>query len=84
MNGPIQKLASAPIQHDLEKFQAEYDGFKARLKSLEADGKRVWAYKHALQPPHEPKKLLVIGSGATAMTLVPPPIEAPTSTGRPL
>ncbi|MDE3122847.1 MAG: dihydrolipoyl dehydrogenase, partial [Paracoccaceae bacterium] len=34
------------------------------LPGLEADGKRVWAYKHALMPPHEPKKLLVIGSGA--------------------
>ncbi|MET1412094.1 dihydrolipoyl dehydrogenase [Roseibium sp. HPY-6] len=40
-------------------------GARARqLPRLEADGKRVWAYKHALQPPHEPKKLLVIGSGA--------------------
>ncbi len=40
-------------------------GARARqLPGLESDGKRVWAYKHALQPPHEPKKLLVIGSGA--------------------
>ncbi len=40
-------------------------GARARgLPGLEADGKRVWAYKHALQPPHMPKKLLVIGSGA--------------------
>ncbi|MBL3608639.1 dihydrolipoyl dehydrogenase [Rhodovulum sulfidophilum] len=40
-------------------------GARARnLPGLEADGKRVWSYKHALQPPHEPKKLLVIGSGA--------------------
>ncbi len=34
------------------------------LPGLEADGKRVWNYKHALVPPHMPKKLLVIGSGA--------------------
>ena len=34
------------------------------LPGLEADGKRVWNYKHALLPPHMPKKLLVIGSGA--------------------
>jgi dihydrolipoamide dehydrogenase len=34
------------------------------LPGLEADGKRVWHYKHALLPPHMPKKLLVIGSGA--------------------
>ena len=40
-------------------------GARARqLPGLEADGKRVWAYKHALQPPHMPKNLLVIGSGA--------------------
>ncbi|MDO5605012.1 MAG: dihydrolipoyl dehydrogenase [Paracoccus sp. (in: a-proteobacteria)] len=34
------------------------------LPGLEPDGKRVWHYKHALKPPHMPKKLLVIGSGA--------------------
>ncbi|MHA7886807.1 dihydrolipoyl dehydrogenase [Roseicyclus sp.] len=40
-------------------------GARAReLPGLEADGKRVWTYKHALVPPHMPKKLLVIGSGA--------------------
>ena len=40
-------------------------GARAReLPGLEADGKRVWTYKHALNPPHMPKKLLVIGSGA--------------------
>ena len=40
-------------------------GARARdLPGLEADGKRVWSYKNALMPPHMPKKLLVIGSGA--------------------
>ncbi len=40
-------------------------GARAReLPGLEADGNRVWTYKHALQPPHMPKILLVIGSGA--------------------
>ncbi|MBK5926281.1 dihydrolipoyl dehydrogenase [Rhodobaculum claviforme] len=40
-------------------------GARAReLPGLEADGKRVWTYRHALQPPHMPKELLVIGSGA--------------------
>ena len=40
-------------------------GARAReLPGLEADGRRVWSYKHALVPPHMPKKLLVIGSGA--------------------
>ncbi len=34
------------------------------LPGLEADGKRVWNYRHALKPPHVPEKLLVIGSGA--------------------
>ena len=40
-------------------------GARAReLPGLEGDGKLVWTYKDALQPPHMPKKLLVIGSGA--------------------
>ena len=40
-------------------------GARAReLPGLEADGKLVWTYRHALQPPHMPKNLLVIGSGA--------------------
>ncbi|HDZ80216.1 MAG TPA: dihydrolipoyl dehydrogenase [Roseobacter sp.] len=40
-------------------------GARARnLPGLEADGKRVWMYRDALKPPHMPKKLLVIGSGA--------------------
>ncbi|MBC6438454.1 MAG: dihydrolipoyl dehydrogenase [Rhodobacteraceae bacterium] len=40
-------------------------GARAReMPGLEADGKRVWTYKAALMPPHMPKKLLVIGSGA--------------------
>ena len=40
-------------------------GARAReLPGLEADGEQVWTYKHALLPPHMPKKLLVIGSGA--------------------
>jgi len=40
-------------------------GARAReLPGLEADEKLVWTYKTALTPPHMPKKLLVIGSGA--------------------
>ncbi len=40
-------------------------GARARdLPGLEADGDRVWSYKHALSPNRMPKKLLVIGSGA--------------------
>ncbi len=40
-------------------------GARAReLPGLEADGDLVWSYKHALNPPHMPKNLLVIGSGA--------------------
>ena len=43
-------------------------GARAReLPGLEADGQRVWAYRHALQPPHMPKELLVIGSGAIGL-----------------
>lgn len=40
-------------------------GARARsLPGIEADGDLVWSYKHALVPPHMPKRLLVIGSGA--------------------
>lgn len=40
-------------------------GARAReVPGLEADGDLVWTYKHALNPPRMPKKLLVIGSGA--------------------
>lgn len=40
-------------------------GARAReLPGLEADGERVWTYRHALEPKHMPKRLLVIGSGA--------------------
>ena len=43
-------------------------GARARdLPGLEADGQRVWSYKHALAPPHMPKDLLVIGSGAVGI-----------------
>ena len=40
-------------------------GARAReLPGLEADGDRVWTYRHALVPDRMPRKLLVIGSGA--------------------
>ncbi|MDA9291630.1 dihydrolipoyl dehydrogenase [Planktomarina temperata] len=40
-------------------------GARAReLPGLEGDEDLVWTYKTALTPPHMPKKLLVIGSGA--------------------
>ena len=40
-------------------------GARAReLPGLKGDGDLVWTYKTALTPPHMPKKLLVIGSGA--------------------
>jgi dihydrolipoamide dehydrogenase len=40
-------------------------GARARdLPGLEADGNRVWSYKHALVANRMPKDLLVIGSGA--------------------
>ncbi|WP_048862737.1 dihydrolipoyl dehydrogenase, partial [Acidisphaera rubrifaciens] len=40
-------------------------GARAReLPGLEADGKTVWTYKHAMVPDRMPKSLLVIGSGA--------------------
>ncbi len=40
-------------------------GARAReLPGLEADGDRVWTYRHALVPKRMPEKLLVVGSGA--------------------
>ncbi|MEO0819603.1 MAG: dihydrolipoyl dehydrogenase [Pseudomonadota bacterium] len=40
-------------------------GARAReLPGLEADGERVWTYRHAMTPKYMPKRLLVIGSGA--------------------
>jgi dihydrolipoamide dehydrogenase len=40
-------------------------GARARdLPFAEADGKRIWTYRHAMVPPEMPTKLLVIGSGA--------------------
>jgi dihydrolipoamide dehydrogenase len=43
-------------------------GARAReLPHLQADGKLVWIYKHAMTPDRMPKSLLVIGSGAIGM-----------------
>ncbi len=43
-------------------------GARAReLPNLQADGKLVWTYKHAMTPDKMPKSLLVIGSGAIGM-----------------
>jgi dihydrolipoamide dehydrogenase len=40
-------------------------GARAReLPGLEADGKTIWTYKHAMVPDRMPGSLLVIGSGA--------------------
>ena len=43
-------------------------GARAReLPGLEADGRLVWNYRHALLPDHVPERLLVIGSGAVGI-----------------
>src|SRR3546814_5854583 len=40
-------------------------GARAReLPFAQADGMRIWTYRHAMTPPEMPSKLLVIGSGA--------------------
>ena len=40
-------------------------GARAReLPGIEADGKLIWTYRHAMTPTEMPKSLLVIGSGA--------------------
>jgi len=43
-------------------------GARARnLPFAEADGKRIWTYRHAMTPPEMPTSLLVIGSGAIGL-----------------
>ena len=66
---PAKGKVSVKTEKGTEELQAKHivlaTGARAReLPGLEADGERVWTYKHALVPPHMPKKLLVIGSGA--------------------
>ncbi|HKK86257.1 MAG TPA: dihydrolipoyl dehydrogenase [Roseovarius sp.] len=66
---PAKGKVSVKTETGTEELQAKHivlaSGARAReLPGLEADGERVWTYKHALVPPHMPKKLLVIGSGA--------------------
>ncbi|WP_306151083.1 dihydrolipoyl dehydrogenase [Roseovarius sp. MMSF_3281] len=66
---PAKGKVSVKTEKGTEELQAKHivlaTGARAReLPGLEADGERVWTYKHALTPPHMPKKLLVIGSGA--------------------
>ncbi|MEM6483253.1 MAG: dihydrolipoyl dehydrogenase [Pseudomonadota bacterium] len=66
---PAKGIVSVKTEKGTEELVAKNiilaTGARAReLPGLEADGDRVWTYKHALVPPHMPKKLLVIGSGA--------------------
>ncbi|UXX83482.1 dihydrolipoyl dehydrogenase [Roseovarius pelagicus] len=66
---PANGRVSVKTDNGTEELSAKHivlaTGARAReLPGLEADGDRVWTYKHALVPPHMPKKLLVIGSGA--------------------
>ncbi|MFY0596047.1 MAG: dihydrolipoyl dehydrogenase [Cognatishimia sp.] len=63
--GKVAVKTDKGIEELTSKHIVVATGARAReLPGLEADGDRVWTYKHALQPPHMPKKLLVIGSGA--------------------
>lgn len=39
-------------------------GRPKEIPGMEADGDRVWHYKHALKPPREPKTMIILGSGA--------------------
>ncbi|SIT01552.1 dihydrolipoamide dehydrogenase [Gemmobacter megaterium] len=66
---PAQGVVSVKTDKGVEDLAAPAivlaTGARAReLPGLEADGDRVWTYKHALQPKRMPKDLLVIGSGA--------------------
>ena len=63
--GKVQVKTDKETQDLTAKNIVLATGARAReLPGLEADGDLVWTYKHALQPPRMPKKLLVIGSGA--------------------
>ncbi|MEM1427847.1 MAG: dihydrolipoyl dehydrogenase [Pseudomonadota bacterium] len=63
--GKVSVKTDKGVQELTAKGIVVATGAHAReLPGLEADGARVWTYKHALMPPHMPKKLLVIGSGA--------------------
>ncbi len=66
---PAKGKVSVKTDKGIEELTAKNivlaTGARAReLPGLEADGDLVWTYKHALQPPRMPGKLLVIGSGA--------------------
>ncbi len=66
---PAKGRVSVKTDKGTEELEARHivlaTGARAReLPGLEADGDRVWTYKHALVPPRMPRKLLVIGSGA--------------------
>lgn len=66
---PAKGKVSVKTDKGTEELAAKHiilaTGARAReLPGLEADGDLVWTFKHALQPPRMPKKLLVIGSGA--------------------
>jgi dihydrolipoamide dehydrogenase len=66
---PAKGKVSVKTEKGVEELTAKNivlaTGARARdLPGLEADGDRVWMYKHALTPKHMPKKLLVSGSGA--------------------
>ena len=63
------KLALAKNGKALPALSASHiilaTGARAReLPGIEADGKLIWTYRHAMVPPTMPKSLLVIGSGA--------------------
>ncbi|WP_296763160.1 dihydrolipoyl dehydrogenase [Sediminimonas sp.] len=66
---PAKGRVSVKTDKGSEELQAPSiivaTGARARdLPGLEADGDRVWNYRHALEASRMPKKLLVIGSGA--------------------
>lgn len=63
--GKVSVKTDKGVEEIIAKNIVIATGARAReLPGLEPDGKLVWNYKTALKPPHMPKKLLVIGSGA--------------------
>jgi len=63
--GKVEVRTAKGVEQLAAKNVVLATGARAReLPGAEADGDRVWTYKHALRPVRMPRKLLVIGSGA--------------------
>ena len=63
------KIAISKNEKEIEQVEATNiiiaTGARARdISGMEADGKLIWNYRHAMTPKEMPKSILVVGSGA--------------------